>query len=225
MKYSRERPERRKDTTQNQNVTIRRKAVVVGDSKCGKTALLTVYNGLEFPELFTPTVFENSIARIELKKKNINLSLWDTAGQEDYDRLRPLSYPESDVIILIYSSVKQESYDHILTRWIPELAHFLKGVKIILVATMCDVRDKMKSVGYATSEEHRQFCERMTLRKLDSIPREKGEYLAKQIGAEYFIECSPKTTDNVKLVIDMAGRIAAKELRNSPKPDRPCKVM
>ena len=31
--------------------------------------------------------------------KLIQLNLWDTAGQEDYDRLRPMSYPQTVSVI------------------------------------------------------------------------------------------------------------------------------
>lgn len=52
---------------------------------------------------YIPTVFENYVTQVQFEGKEIELALWDTAGQEEYDRLRPLSYPESDVILIVFS--------------------------------------------------------------------------------------------------------------------------
>lgn len=52
---------------------------------------------------YVPTVFENYVTQVQFDGKTIELALWDTAGQEEYDRLRPLSYPESDVILIVFS--------------------------------------------------------------------------------------------------------------------------
>ena len=52
---------------------------------------------------YIPTVFENYVTQIQFEGKLVELALWDTAGQEEYDRLRPLSYPESNVILIVFS--------------------------------------------------------------------------------------------------------------------------
>ena len=63
-----------------------------------------------------PTIFENYISRVSVGSKVVELSLWDTAGQEDYDRLRPLSYPDTDVILLAFSICNINSFDNIVEK-------------------------------------------------------------------------------------------------------------
>ena len=62
--------------------------MIVGDGECGKTCLLTAFSRDEFPEGNAPTMFETYIANIKVGSHQVALALWDTAGQEDYDRLR-----------------------------------------------------------------------------------------------------------------------------------------
>jgi len=81
------------------------KLVVVGDGAVGKTSLLIRYATGEFPNEYVPTVFENYTAQMKRETDVILLHLWDTAGQEDYDRLRPLSYPGADVVLLCFSTI------------------------------------------------------------------------------------------------------------------------
>ncbi|KAH7986678.1 hypothetical protein HPB52_024806 [Rhipicephalus sanguineus] len=129
---------------------IRKKLVIVGDGACGKTCLLIVFSKDQFPEVYVPTVFENYVADIEVDGKQVELALWDTAGQEDYDRLRPLSYPDTDVILMCFSIDSPDSLENILEKWHPEVKHFCPSVPIVLVANKKDLRSDPATIKAST---------------------------------------------------------------------------
>lgn len=75
-------------------------------------------------QVYVPTVFENYVADVEVDGKHVELALWDTAGQEDYDRLRPLSYPDSHVILICFAVDSPDSLDNVQEKVrISSLAH------------------------------------------------------------------------------------------------------
>merc|ERR1719203_544043 len=79
--------------------------------------------------------------------KPINLGLWDTAGQEDYDRLRPLSYPQTDVFLICFSVVSKASFENVKAKWVPEIEHHAPGVPLILVGTKSDLRNDNETLA------------------------------------------------------------------------------
>ncbi|KAG8775410.1 GTP-binding protein Rho1, partial [Ceratobasidium sp. 428] len=93
-------------------VEVRRKLVIVGDAACGKTCLLVVCSKGTFAEIYVPTIFENYVVDVEVDDKCVELALWDTAGIEDYDRLRPLSYPDAHVVLICFSVNSRDSLAH-----------------------------------------------------------------------------------------------------------------
>lgn len=165
-----------------------RKLVIVGDGGCGKTSLLIVYTRGHFPEQYVPTVFDNYTAELTMDKKRVQLALWDTAGQEDYDRLRPLSYPDTDVILLCFSIDSRSSFENIQEKWAAEIAHFCgpKMVKI-LVGLKSDLR--------ANSDNSNEL-----------VSAEEGQAMADRVGAFRYVECSAKYGDNVPQVFNDAVR-------------------
>ncbi|TNN64703.1 Rho-related GTP-binding protein RhoA-B [Liparis tanakae] len=83
---------------------------------------------------------------------NVELALWDTAGQEDYDRLRPLSYPDTDVILMCFSIDSPDSLENIPEKWTPEVKHFCPNVPIILEPVKSeegrDMAGRIAAFGY-----------------------------------------------------------------------------
>jgi len=121
------------------------KLVAVGDGCIGKTTLLMSYKMKEFPEeQYLPTVFDNyTVNTIASNKEPIFLNLWDTAGQEEYDRLRPLSYPGTDFFILCYSVGRPRSRDNVERKWIAEILMNSRATKapMFLVGLETDLRE------------------------------------------------------------------------------------
>jgi GTPase SAR1 family protein len=61
-------------------------------------------------------VFENYSAKVTVDQKMVNLGLWDTAGQEEYNKLRGLAYPGADIFLITFSVVEPSSFDNALKK-------------------------------------------------------------------------------------------------------------
>ncbi|XP_053862195.1 rho-related GTP-binding protein RhoF isoform X1 [Malaclemys terrapin pileata] len=129
------------------------KIVIVGDGGCGKTSLLMVYAKGAFPEKYAPSVFEKYTTSITVGNKEVILNLYDTAGQEDYDRLRPLSYQNTNMVLICYDVMNPTSYDNVLIKWYPEVSHFCRGVPLILIGCKTDLRKDKEHLRKLMSSE------------------------------------------------------------------------
>ena len=64
-------------------------------------------------QIYVPTVFENRVIDIEVDRKHVELGLWDTTSQGDYERLRPLSYSDSHIVLISFNIADPDSLDNI----------------------------------------------------------------------------------------------------------------
>ncbi|CAH1758968.1 13045_t:CDS:2 [Entrophospora sp. SA101] len=162
------------------NKPLQRKLVVLGDGACGKTSLLNVFTRGYFPQVYEPTVFENYVYDIWIDNQQIELSLWDTAGQEEFDRLRTLSYADTHVVMMCFSVDNRDSLDNIDSKWMQEILEHCEGVKIVLVALKCDLR------------EDKQVIRNMQRYGEKPVTYEEGLTVARNIQAARYLECSAK---------------------------------
>ncbi|XP_053577762.1 rho-related GTP-binding protein RhoU [Bombina bombina] len=168
------------------------KCVLLGDGAVGKTSLLVSYTTNGYPTRYIPTAFDDFSALVQVGNKPLKLQLCDTAGQDEFDKLRHFCYPRTDVLLLCFSVVSPTSFQNVSEKWILEIQRHCPNVPLILVGTQCDLREDVKVlIELARCREK-------------PVPYSAGQTLAEKIGAVSYMECSALTQKNLKEVFDMA---------------------
>lgn len=168
------------------------KCVLVGDGAVGKTSLIHGYTTNAYPKEYMPTAYDKYRVVVNVNNKPIRLQICDTAGQDDFDALRPLCYPRTDVFLLCFSVVYPTSFYNIAEKWIYEIKHYCPKVPVLLVGTQSDLRTDI-NVLIELAEYKEQ-----------PITVQQAKALAASIGAVSYVECSALTQRNLKEVFDTA---------------------
>jgi len=120
------------------------KCVLVGDGGTGKTSIIHYFINKTRLESYVPTIFDNRSVEIQLGNTMVTVNFWDTAGQDGYDKLRPLSYADSHVALLVFSVTSQTTLNNVLAKWHPEFKHYCRKVPYILVGNKTDPMNDQK---------------------------------------------------------------------------------
>ncbi|CAL8109094.1 unnamed protein product [Calicophoron daubneyi] len=177
------------------------KIVVVGDGAVGKTCMLITYVEGRFPAEYVPTVFENYSGSVMVDGEIVPFELWDTAGQEEYSHLRPLTYAGTDLVILCFSIANEASFKNVEDKWVPELTTHVPRAPILLVGCKLDIRKDVEVPGL-----------------LSFVTYAQGSALARRIKAKGYLECSALTNEGVKEVFDQSIRhLLAKNQRRTKR--------
>ena len=166
----------------------------VGDGAVGKTSMLTSYTNKTVPEGHVATVYDNYSANVTVNGQQVMLNLNDTAGQEDFESLRTLSYAKTNVFLCVFAVNDRQSFENISSKWMKELMDKSKvkeslGVPIFIVGNKIDLRST-------------EAC----------VSKEEGEALQRQMTAIYnntnkniiYMECSALRSTGLKEVYDQA---------------------
>ena len=162
---------------------------------CPLCSMAMVVRAHTHPHTHTQCSFDNYTANVFVDGRPVSLGLWDTAGQDDYDRLRPLSYPDTDVFLICFSLVNPNSFSNVADKWYPEISHHAPGVPKILVGTKLDLRDNAAEL------------ERLKARRQSPITLQQGDAMRKKISAVSYKECSALTQVGLKDIFDEAIKV------------------
>mmetsp|Transcript_18385 Transcript_18385/g.31984 ORF Transcript_18385/g.31984 Transcript_18385/m.31984 type:complete len:195 (+) Transcript_18385:80-664(+) len=185
----------------------------LGDGAVGKTCLLIRYTSNSFPEEYVPTVFDNYSANVRCGDEIVNLGLWDYAARGDSERLRPLTFPGTDIFFLLFSVVNRNSFDNVKTKYYPLVKHHCPKAKTLLVGTKCDLREDKKTIAKLESQN-------MTM-----VSKSEAEEMAKEIGAEGYYETSALTAAGVKAVFDAAIECVLNGSKKRIKASKACALL
>jgi Rho family, other len=141
-------------------------------------------------------VFESYVTDCRVDGKSVQLALWDTAGQEDYERLRPLAYAKAHVILIGFAVDSPDSFENVNAKWAEEARERCPGVPLILVGLKKDLREDPVAI-----DEMRRRSQRF-------ISPKEGNDMKELIGARRYLECSSLTGDGVDDVFEAATRAA-----------------
>ncbi|XP_076361487.1 rho-related GTP-binding protein RhoE-like [Tachypleus tridentatus] len=180
------------------------KVVLVGDSRCGKTALIHRFTNDNFLEVYTPTGFERYTTSYEVGDYTINFTVWDTSGAHAYNTVRPLAYKDSNVFFLCFLISEPDSLENTVYKWYPEVRNNSTNVPVILCGCQSDLRTDSDTLT--------------SLAKIKKAPVSSEQALAvsRQIGATTYVETSSRLSGrSVRDAFEVAALAALGKLNKN----------
>jgi len=182
----------------------------VGDGAVGKTTFLISFTLSCFPQEYIPTIFDNYSSVYEFEGRKISLGLWDTAGQEDFHAVRPISYNNADVFLLFFSTVLPTSAENIKSKWLKEIKQHSTTTPVFLIGSQIDLREDEKTLAH------------LATRKEKVLSTKDGKKIAKEIGAVEYLEISAKEDKNYRSVFDQVVRYVINDYKQKKVPGKQC---
>lgn len=180
--------------------------MLVGDPAVGKTSMVVSYTSNGYPAEYKQTGFDVFSGHVQVEGSPVKVQLLDTAGQEEFDEFRALSYGQTDVFLLCFSVVNPTSYHNITKKWIPEIRAYNPSAPIVLVGTQSDL---LLDVNVLINLDRSNVT---------PVLSSRAKNMADKVRATDYVECSSLTQKNLKEAFDAAIFAAIKtKARKSKK--------
>ncbi|XP_063443754.1 ras-related C3 botulinum toxin substrate 1-like isoform X2 [Mytilus trossulus] len=176
----------------------------------GKTSLIMSYAYNMFQEEDIPLVFDFKTTITE-NDKPVDLVLWDTCGNADYNKLRPVSLPDTDVCLLCFSLDDPDSFTFVEEKVYPDIKRLCPNTLTLLVGTKKDL------IKIDQNDQE--------IKKKDTDRYAHGINLAEQIQAVKYMECSAKTGEGIKSVLQEAIKCVFNKTKKIKEKKSNCYVL
>lgn len=161
------------------------KVVLVGDSKCGKSALIHRFANDNFLRVYTPTDFERCAVDHTVGDVRVEFTLWDTSGASAYDTVRPLCYKDARAFLLCFDTTSQISLHNALKKWYPEIRTY-STAPVVLCGCRSDLRGEVRH----------------------PVTQEQAIAACRQMEATGYVETSSKEEEGVTDAFELCGLAA-----------------
>lgn len=171
------------------------RCVIVGDGGVGKSLIVHTYSGSTDKSpghYYMPGPIDVPPVTLTVNDKPKTITLVDTYGQEDYDRYRPLFYPDTDVFLICFSLVSPATLENVEGKWYTEVRHHCPNTPVILVGNNLD------------SREDPHVVKDLKNKNLSPVSYSVGLAMANKIGAVKYCECSALTKEGLDAVFENA---------------------
>nr|XP_020459389.1 rho-related GTP-binding protein RhoV [Monopterus albus] len=182
--------------------------MLVGDGAVGKTSMIVSYTLNGYPTEYKQTGFDVFSGQVQVEGSPVKVQLLDTAGQEEFDEFRALSYAHMDVFLLCFSVVNPSSFHNITKKWIPEIRAYNPSSPIVVVGTQSDL---LLDVNVLINLDK---C------NVKPVLSSRARSMVEKIRATDYIECSSLTQKNLKEAFDAAIFAAIKNKARKNKKRR-----
>lgn len=180
------------------------KVLVIGDSGCGKTCLVSRFSDKRFDESYVSTIgIDFTVKTIDVDGKIFKVQMWDTAGQERFRTITTSYYRGAHGIIMVYDVTDKNSFEN-MKMWLNEIERYAsENVVKFMIGNKTDLATKRE----VTNEEAKQFAEKMDITHFETSAKTSNNFqdilnaICKEIGKSVCKEPVPQTVKPAPIVL------------------------